>query len=150
MARPEENQIPRKTDSGGLIEKLVSQRILLFGVAIIISLAAWYPATHLQFDQTIESLYSREDPFLTSYVQSREWFGGDEIAFLAYTDPDLESEESRVRLQTLAKQVAAVPGIDASSVQDYWSAILESRIPLVSIPQHELREMVRGVLLGTD
>jgi len=122
----------------------------MFGLAAIFSLVAWYPATHLRFDQSIESLYARNDPLLQRYIKSRTWFGGDEIAFLTYTDPELESEESQKRLREISRRVAEVPGIDPTSVQDYWTAMLASRIPLVSIPENELREMVRGVLLGND
>jgi len=129
---------------------LIRQRTIFCGLAILLSMAALYPATHLDFDRRVESLYSEGDPYLEAYEKSQEWFGGDEIAFLGYTDPDLESSDSRNRLLDLARRVAAVPGIDPNSVQDYWSAMRGSRIPLVSIPEDELRAMMQGVLLGDD
>lgn len=148
MARSEENRIPHGSKSR--IGRLIAWRRILIVAGIAFSAVSWYPATHLKFDRTIESLYSSDDPILRNYLRSREWFGGDEIAFLTYTDPDLDSEESRDLLQRVSREVAAVPGIDPTSVQDYWSAMQGSRIPLVSIPEEELRETIRGVLLGED
>lgn len=144
MARPQESPKHRWA------EWLVRQRVPLFLLACLISLAAWGPSSRLKFEESVEALYSANDPHLVAYEKSRKWFGGDELAFLAYTDPNLESEPSQAHLKNLSKKLAEVPGIDPASVQDYASALQGIQVPFITIPEEELKEMVRGVLLGED
>ncbi len=97
----------------------------------------------------MESLYSEGDPYLEAYEKSQD--GSVEINCLSGVyRSDLESAESRESVLDLARRVAAVPGIDPNSVQDYWSAMRGSRIPLVSIPEDELRAMMQGGPAGDD
>lgn len=114
----------------GLTDWLIRNRAWLFGAAVVLSLLAIWPASQLKFDQSIESLYAREDPRLQDYVDGKGVFGGDEFVFVAYQDPQLLEPEtgtksphtkisaaSRERMTSLAKELSKVPGIVPDSVQ---------------------------------
>jgi len=103
---------------------------------------AWFPSARLGFDQSIESLYAEDDPHLRAFLKSKMLFGGDEFAFVAYTDPDLYSPESQERLRNLAKRLAEVPGIQKQSVQDLASTLRHAKIPLVRISEDKIKEIV--------
>ena len=72
-----------------LTDWLIRNRAWLFAVALLLSVLAIWPASKLQFDQSIESLYARDDPRLEDYVAGKAVFGGDEFVFVAYQDPEL-------------------------------------------------------------
>lgn len=132
------------------IEALLRRRGLLLVVTILLTIAAWHPASRLTFDQSIESLYAPDNPRLIAFLKSKAWFGGDEFVILAYNDPDLLdgdgrlTESGRDRIIALADRLAQIPGIQAHSVQHLADAM---RFPYA---RQRVREFVEGVLLGPD
>lgn len=122
----------------------------LFAVAAVLTVAAWGPSSRLQFDQSIESLYSQDDPQLLAFRRSKELFGGDELAFIAYTDPDLNTAAGMNRLRRLAKRLGEVQGIVPGSVQSLTHTLDQAQLPFVNIPAEKLRELTRGILIGDD
>lgn len=122
--------------------------LLLAGVAL--ACAAWFPSSRLAFDQSIESLYAENNPHLGAYLRSKHWFGGDEFAFVAFRDPRLLTPESNDRIRRLARELEAIPGVAPGSVQDLPIALSPARIPLISVSETQLIELVRGVLIGDD
>lgn len=129
---------------------LMRWRNWLFAAAAILTALAWGPASRLEFDQSIESLYSHNDPLLVAFRQSKATFGGDEIAFIAYTDPELNTPQGMSRLRDLSRQLASVPGIIAGSVQNLAQTLDQARLPAIGIPDAKIRELTRGILLGED
>lgn len=148
-----------------LTDWLIRHRLGLFIAAIVISLLAAWPASKLEFDQSIESLYARDDPHLRDYVESKAQFGGDEFVFVAFTDPDLIQSttgkksgplrlqirsEARKRLDDLAKQLAAIPGVSPKSVQTLVTATAVAQVPLLGDVESRVWDLARGLFLGND
>ncbi len=131
-------------------QTLIRRRNWLLAGALLLAMAAWLPASRLKFDQSIESLYAKDNPRLIAFLQSKQWFGGDEFVILAYTDPHLLddegrlTEEGRERIHGLADRLAEVPGIRPQSVQHLADAM---KFPYA---RERVRKFVEGVLLGAD
>ena len=138
------------------IDLLLRHRFLAFGIAVIAVVGAWPVAARLSFDQSIESLYSDDDPHLCRYTESKRLFGGDEFVIVAYTAPDLFTEEGFGRLRAFARRLSLVPGIVHGSTQNLADALEPPDLPvnarriLNRLHQDKLHELFRGILLGED
>jgi predicted RND superfamily exporter protein len=148
MSDPE--PLPTRDAAAKFAAWLIRFRTPLFLGAVLVTLLAWGPSSRLQFDQSIESLYSKTDPHLVAFRESKQLFGGDELAFVAYTDPELETPLGRERLRKLARKLSEVPGVIPQSVQNFADAIEQGSLPFVGIPANDVRELVRGILVGDD
>lgn len=141
---------PRPAWTARLTEVLLRRRGEVLLAAIFLALLAAIPASQLKFDQSIEALYAPSNPRLIAFKKSKAWFGGDEFVILAYADPELLDEDqnlteaSRDRILALEEKLAAVPGIQADSIQHLADAL---RFPYA---RDRVREFVEGVLLGPD
>ena len=126
-------------------------RLAILGVAAVLTVLAWPVAARLSFDQSIESLYAHDDPHFAAYARSKLHFGGDEFAIVAWDEPGLLdtdsisiSSASRERIERLAEQLAAIPGVDPESVQHAADAL--------SFPykRDRVARLIEGVLIGAD
>ncbi len=148
-APPKELFVPT-TAVPRLIEFLLRRRMALLVVAVVLTLLAIGPARRLSFDQSIESLYSNENPRLHDYTESKALFQGDELVFVAYTDPELFTDAGLERTQRLAEKIAAVPGVAPQSVQSLAAALGGLRYPFMAPRRERVLEFCRGILLGDD
>lgn len=133
-----------------LADFLIRFRLPLLLTGILLTVGAYFPARRLTFDQRIESLYAEDNAILEAYQKSKNLFGGDEFVFVAYTDPNLYSDESLAKLRDLSQRLTEVPGVVPGSVQDLASALAASKIPFVSVTEEQLKELFRGILVGSD
>ena len=129
---------------------LVRRRLELFVLGLAITAIAWFPSARLSFDQSIESLYSADNPHLQAYSRSKKYFGGDEFALVAYTDPKLYDAASQQRLRILADRLAEVPGVVEGSVQNLATSLAPAKIPFLSVPVSKLKTLFEGILVGQD
>ena len=139
--------IPSKP--GRLAEWLVHRRLLLLPLTFLLFAVSWPVSKKLNFDRSIESLYATDDPHLEDYRESKSLFGGDELAIVAYTDPDLFadrvgtlSDAAQHRVRGLAEKLSAVPGVNPESTLDLASA------PPLMVTM--LPTLFKGILLGHD
>ena len=145
---PHEDTIARSR-SGRLAAQLLRWRWFLLPLTLLLFLLARPVSKQLTFDRSIESLYAADDPQLKNYLESKSLFGGDELAIVAYTDPDLFADTVRTLTQTarkrvsgLAEKLSAIPGVKAKSTQDLASA---PRLAVTLNPT-----LITGILLGHD
>ncbi len=149
-----ENLLPPQAASTLLtrsVDRLIRGRWWLLGLALLLTVAAWPMSRKLAFDQSIESLYSEDDPHLRDFVRSRKLFGGDEFAMVAYSEPELFvpgssslTEVATERIQAFANQLDEIPGIMTESTQNLARAFkFPYRLETV-------RKIVVGVLVGED
>ena len=136
--------------NGRFVDFLVKWHPLLLGLAVLATIISIGPSRKLDFDQSIESLYSAKDVHLQEYAESKAWFGGDEFVFVAYTDPDLFSSEGQTRIDELAEKLSAVPGVVAGSVQSLSRNLALVNLPFFKNKRPTVIEFCRGVLLGAD
>ena len=133
-----------------LIDGLIRYRVSLLLLALLMTGLSLYPAGQVAFDQSIESLYARDNPRLLEYAESKRLFGGDEFVFLAYTDPELFEDAGQERLAELAARVAEVPGVVADSVQSLNTYLDLTSRGAFRTRRQQVLEFSRGVLLGDD
>ncbi|MDZ7617524.1 MAG: MMPL family transporter, partial [Patescibacteria group bacterium] len=131
--------------------RLISGRYVLLAGAVVLTIAAWFPASRLTFDQSIESLYSPNDPRLAAYLDSRGLFGGDEFVVVAWSESELFQPDgdgltprSTQRIRRFAQQLSEVSGVRAASTQSLADAL---RFPY---RRDRIRQMAEGTLLGLN
>lgn len=132
------------------VDFLVKFNRLLLVLAVILAVVSIRPSRQLSFDQSIESMYAASNPRLQEYVEGKKWFGGDEFVFVAYTDPDLFTEEGQERVSDLAERLAEVKGVVDGSVQSLPRNLAFTKLPFFKNRRQEVLEFSRGVLLGPD
>src|SRR5690606_34180378 len=87
-----------------IADVLIRRRLPLFLMALLLAALAVPIAMRLQLDETIESFYAPDDPYLLDYQQSKRWFGGDEFVLVAYNDPQLLESEGLERVRRFADE----------------------------------------------
>ena len=134
-----------------LTHVLLDYRGSWLGLSVVLTIAAWFPASQLQFEQSIESLYSKENVRLAAWRDSKQTFGGDEFVVVAYTESELfEPDEDRLtdgaraRIEALADKLKQVPGLQTDSFQHLAHALQ------APIGRSIIRKLMEGVLVGTD
>lgn len=132
------------------IEFIIRRRWPLLAASILLTAIAWPISLRLKFDQSIESLYAPSNPLLQAFVRSKQTFGGDEFLIVAYREPQLFDDEeqltdaARDRLNHLAEQIGALPGVETETIQSLASAM---RSPY---GRGRIRKFVEGILVGED
>src|SRR5579872_5263140 len=101
-----------------LVDALIRFRLPIFVGSLFVTLLAVKPALDVKFDQTVESMFSEDDPHLVDYVHSKRSFGGDELVGVIYRDPNLFTDEGLGRVKSLAEELSQVPGVREESTQD--------------------------------
>ncbi len=143
VPKPEPNASPRLAR---FVDFLIRQHVpLLFGALLAVA-AGIVPAFQLTFDQSIESLYAKDNPHLLDYLHSKQLFGGDEFVVVAYKDPQLLEDEGLDRLEKFAQKLGNLQ--DIVSVQDLAVASKVGNIPFLDAER--VRELFRGLLIGDD
>lgn len=143
------------------VDLLFKLRWILLLVFLVLTGIAVFPASKLDFDQSIESLYSKDDQHLLDYLESKQLFGGDEFVFVAYTVPDLlkqdgaKESEGLKEVRSFAQELSKVPGVDADVTQNLADALSPPKLNfflrvLIRQKQDELIELSRSVLIGDD
>jgi predicted RND superfamily exporter protein len=160
-----------------IVRQLLRWRLVVLPIVAILFLFSLPIAARLEFDQSIESLYAKDDEYFSAYDRSKQLFGGDEFAIIAWPedglfepDSDVVSERSRERIESLGRKVAAVPGVYPESLQTLPGATdVQGRIgdslrdlglPIVlsrlidrldfSAEQKQAVELTESVLVGED
>lgn len=133
-----------------VIDALIRWRAPIFALSILTTIVCIFPASQLEFDQSIESLYADDDPHLQDYRQSKGWFGGDELVGVAYHDPQLFEEAGQKRLRDLSHELSEVPGVRPESTQNLARNMTAANLPLLSKRKDQILELYRGLLVGED
>jgi uncharacterized protein len=140
-----------------LADVLIRRRIPLFLAALLLAVLAIPVAMRLQLDESIESFYAPDDPYLLDYQQSKKWFGGDEFVLVAYHDPELLENEGLERVRGFAEKLSSVPGVNAESTQHLERALRPPQANLamrlfLRFPntKKSLLDFSRSILIGDD
>ncbi|MCA9076616.1 MAG: MMPL family transporter [Planctomycetaceae bacterium] len=160
---PDASELERAPRLARVADWLVQHRGVLFVAAILLVIAAGYPASRLKLDESVESFYAPDDPYLLDYLDSKQTFGGDEFVFIAYHDPQLLEPEGLERVRVFAEQLSALPGIRSESTQDLstnfdrFQDVADSIVgsgffarKISSLFKAGIIELSRRVLIGDD
>ena len=98
---------------------LFRMRYVVWLVVLPLTVVSWMLVPPVEFDQTIEGFFPPDHPALLSYEQSKRAFGGDQIIFVAYDDPQLWTEAGMDRVRILADRITAeVPDVERVDAVD--------------------------------
>lgn len=147
----------------GWVNWLVNYRFWTLGFILLVSIPCAFLSNRLAFDQSIESLYAHNNPQLMNFLQSRKWYGGEELIMCVWTQPDLLDEDGNVTDEGLEEvhqfedKFRALPGIDVQSVQSIAGMLApnDSRLVLRAIlrlksTREKLVNFSEGFLIGQD
>jgi uncharacterized protein len=97
-----------------LAKKLVAFRASLFGVGVLLVLAAFPFARTTESDLSVQSLFSRDDPRLLLYNRTAFEFGGEATVLAVYRDPEALTAAGLDRLISIRRELAAVPFVNSA------------------------------------
>ena len=130
---------------------------MLLGICAALVALLWIPASRLQLDESIESFYAQNDPYLLAYQRSQSDFGGDEFVIVGYEADDPTSNDELEQIEEFSGKLSALPGVRAASTQDLASTLRNPRAEgllrvLFRLPSTEraLLGLSRRVLIGED
>ena len=97
------------------VQFLLRRRLWLLAVAVLLALISLAGSRQLQFDRSIENMFTSDDQVLGPYRQLKRTFGGNEIVLAVYRDPKLFDRTGKGidRVRLVQRQLAAVPGVKA-------------------------------------
>jgi len=129
---------------------LVRWRMPLALVAALLTAAAVSQARKLEFSQSIETMFDRTDPALPPYHRLARTFGSSEVVLAVYDDPELFTAAGIERLQEVAGELEAVPGV--ASVMSLADTPLGNRIiQLDTMPMADrVVGLMEGYVVGAD
>lgn len=99
-----------------LIERLIRQRWLLLSLAIVLGGLSVFFGQQLQFDRSIENMFSADDPLIEPYTKLKKTFGGNEVILGIYRDEDLLTKKDRpglIRLSKIRKEIESLDGVSS-------------------------------------
>lgn len=149
--------------------KLLAWRWPMLLLAIAMTACALPFSTNLEFDRSLENMFSADDPLLPSLHKMQRTFGGNEVILLVYQDEDLMDPQGTgiSRLRQVTDQLQDIPGIEdllsLAILDDMLKRLaivkqFTSRQPLSPVPilaeedplAQALLEMFRGMTHGDD
>ena len=94
--------------------KLLAWRWPMLLLALAITACALPLSTNLEFDRSLENMFSADDPLLPPLHKMQRTFGGNEVILLVYQDDDLMDPQGAgiSRLRQVTDQLQDVPGIE--------------------------------------
>lgn len=107
---------------------LIRARWLLLALAVLLALASLAPFDRVEFDRSIENMFSERDPLLGPYRRLTRTFGGNEVILAVYHDKDLLAPDGRgiVRLREISRELRETPGVaEVMSLADLSDSLSE-------------------------
>jgi predicted RND superfamily exporter protein len=96
-----------------VIRCLISARYVTFSLVVIALLALIFMGKRVSYEQSINSFFADDDPYMRVYQEASRTFGDDNFVFLVYDDPALLSPAGLDRVSELAASVtpSRIPGV---------------------------------------
>ncbi|MCA9068274.1 MAG: hypothetical protein KDA84_05095, partial [Planctomycetaceae bacterium] len=95
-----------------IISGLWRTRYIVWVLVLAVMGWGWWTTPPVRFNQTIEGFFPPDNPALRNYQKTEQLFGGDQLVFVVYDDPELWTPEGMQRIATLTDAVKdSVPGI---------------------------------------
>lgn len=132
-----------------MVNSWIALRFPLLLLAVVAGVVAFPAAGRLQFDRSIENMFTPGDPILAPYEKLKRTFGGNEIVMAVYDDPGLLSPDGQAvqRLTKISRRLKAVSGVkDVLSLdQPLGQAIVDDN-PVAQ----RTRKLFEGYTHGSD
>jgi predicted RND superfamily exporter protein len=106
-------------------------------LVVFATLLAW--GRHVDYEQSIQSFFSAEDPAVVNYQAASEAFGNDNVVFVCYDDPELMTAAGMERLAELAEalrpqHIEAVIGVESLDAMPLFWRIDDELIRIAKLP----------------
>ena len=89
-----------------MIRTLLAARYLTFSAIVILLVALGLWGRRVSYEQSINSFFAENDPYMRVYQQAAKTFGDDNFVFVVYDDPELLTPKGLERVSELAAAVA--------------------------------------------
>lgn len=112
---------------------LIDVRWWLLAIAGLLALSSLALAPKVEFDRSVENLFSEDDPLLPPYRRLARTFGGNEVILAVYRDDNLLAKDGSGirRLREISQELRDTPGVaEVMSLADLSDALSQmSAIP---------------------
>lgn len=125
---------------------LIDGRFVCFGCLCCLLPIAWIGSARLQFERSIETMFSAEDPVLLQYRFLKENFGGNEVILVVYDDADAWSEPGMQQIDDFANALRQVEGVQAVTDLAQLNRLIESLNNLNPSGLFQVRSQRPGLL----
>jgi hypothetical protein len=95
------------------VDLVLRWRVLLLAVCLVMAALAVGPSLRLEFDRSLEGLFTVGDQRLVSYTEDKDAFGASETGIVAYEDPELLTSIGLERLERLHAKLEEVSGVES-------------------------------------
>ena len=85
---------------------LLDARYVTFSAVAVLLLVLAVGGQRVGYEQSINSFFAEDDPYMAVYQQAAKTFGDDNFVFVVYDDPDLLTPAGLDRVSELAGAVA--------------------------------------------
>ena len=122
-----------------MIRTLLAARYVTFSavVVLLVVLAVW--GQRVGYEQSINSFFAEDDPYMRVYQQAAQTFGDDNFVFLVYDDPELLTPAGLDRVSELAaavapERIAGVQRVESLDAMPLLWAIDDALLALDRLP----------------
>jgi len=144
------------TVCGRIAGFLVRARWPLFAGALVVAAAAWPISRRLEFDRSIDNMFSPTERILQDFHRFRDRFGGDQILLIVYEDARLFAPEGDGlrRCRDATRAARRVPGVLAVLSPSVLDTLLKglgtSMVDATSRLARRFRGLFEGYTHGAD
>lgn len=135
---------------------LIRQRWLLLVIGFVMTATSIMFAPTLDFDRSIENMFSADDEFLGPYRKLNEVFGGSEAVAVVFREPTLFEEEGpgMERVRSLSGELSQVDGIadviSVSTLDDLLTQFFKKELTSKGYPSDAFRDLFAELTHSTD
>jgi predicted RND superfamily exporter protein len=90
-----------------VIRALLAARYATFALVALLLVTLVWSGKRVSYEQSINSFFAQDDPYMAIYQKAARTFGDDNFAFLVYDDPALLTVEGMGRVAGLANSVGS-------------------------------------------
>jgi predicted RND superfamily exporter protein len=131
-----------------VIRALLAARYVTFTavVVLLVALALW--GRRVSYEQSINSFFAEDDPYMRVYQAAARTFGDDNFVFVVYDDPELLTAGGLGRVSELAAAVAPgrIPGVQRVESLDAMPLLWAVDDALLALDR--LPALARNLALG--
>jgi predicted RND superfamily exporter protein len=132
-----------------VIRALISARYVTFAVVLVALVFLILGGRRVSYEQSINSFFADDDPYMRVYQQASRTFGDDNFVFVVYDDAELISPAGMDRVSELAGLIAPskIPGVQRVESLDSMPLLWAVDDALLALDK--LPAMARRLALGT-
>ncbi len=122
-----------------MIRALLAARYVAFTAVVALLVVLAWSGKRVSYEQSINSFFAQDDPYMRVYQQAATTFGDDNFIFLVYDDPALLSPRGLERVSELAAavapaRVAAVQRVESLDAMPLLWSIDDALLALDRLP----------------